>query len=99
MNASDYLSGAEVNGACMALSGDPVATPWDPQLSETMRATGRAVYEETVADQLLTDLTEYSTGSGPGRPAAALYQAGSQRQPSSSSQMIFSPSAVRPVIP
>jgi uncharacterized protein (TIGR02679 family) len=59
MSASDYLSGAETDGSYLALSGDPVATPWDPQLRETMRATGRAVYEETVADQLLTDLAEY----------------------------------------
>jgi hypothetical protein len=28
-------------------------------LRETMREAGRAVYEETVTDQLLTDLAEY----------------------------------------
>jgi hypothetical protein len=28
-----------------------------------MRETGRAVYEETVTDQILADLTEYIPGS------------------------------------
>jgi uncharacterized protein (TIGR02679 family) len=72
MNASDYLAGAKTDDPCAALNGDPVATPWDPELRETMRQTGRAVYEETVADQLLTDLNEYISGSAsssrPGQP-------------------------------
>jgi uncharacterized protein (TIGR02679 family) len=63
MNASDYLSGAKTDGPCVVLAGDPVATPWDPELRETMLVTGRAVYEETVTDQLLTDLDEYISGS------------------------------------
>jgi len=63
MSPGDYLSGARTNDSYLALSGDPVATPWDPGLGETMRATGRAVYEETVADQLLADLTRYVSGS------------------------------------
>ncbi len=58
MNASDYLAGVKTDGPCVALNGDPVATPWDPELRETMRGTGRAVYEETVTDQLLRDLTD-----------------------------------------
>jgi RNA polymerase sigma factor (sigma-70 family) len=36
---------------------EPVPTPWEPELYETMRTTGRAIYEETVADQLLADLS------------------------------------------
>jgi uncharacterized protein (TIGR02679 family) len=63
MNASDYLAGAKTDGPYVALNGDPVATPWDPELREAMRETGRAVYEETVTDQLLRDLTEYIAGS------------------------------------
>ena len=44
----------------VALKGDPVPTPWEPELRKTMHATGRAVYEETVADQLLADLSDAS---------------------------------------
>jgi uncharacterized protein (TIGR02679 family) len=66
MNASDYLSGVTTTDTQIALHGGSVDTPWDPGLRETMCRTGRAVYEETVADQLLTDLTEYI--SGPARP-------------------------------
>ncbi|HMD93228.1 MAG TPA: TIGR02679 family protein [Trebonia sp.] len=56
MTAGDYLSGIQAGDMAIALKGDPVPTPWEPELRETMRATGRAVYEETVADQLLADL-------------------------------------------
>jgi uncharacterized protein (TIGR02679 family) len=56
MTAGDYLSGVEAGDTAIALRGDPVPTPWEPELRETMRSIGRAIYEETVADQLLTDL-------------------------------------------
>jgi hypothetical protein len=56
MNACDYLGGSGTDAPRVALSGDPVATPWDPELAEAMLATGQAVYEETVTDQLLADL-------------------------------------------
>lgn len=59
MSASDYLAGAKTAAPYVPLTGDPVPTPWDPELRETMRETGRAVYEETVTDQLLTDLAQY----------------------------------------
>jgi hypothetical protein len=59
MSASDYLAGAKTDAPYVPLTGDPVPTPWDPELRETMRGAGRAVYEETVTDQLLTDLAEY----------------------------------------
>jgi uncharacterized protein (TIGR02679 family) len=58
MTAGDYLSGVEAGDTPVALRGDPVPTPWDPDLRETMRATGRAIYEETVADKLLADLRD-----------------------------------------
>jgi len=57
MTAGDYLSGVKAGDTAVALRGDPVPTPWEPELCETMRATGRAIYEETVADQLLADLS------------------------------------------
>ena len=61
MTASDYLSGVKAGRYGRSPSkGDPVPTPWEPGLRETMRATGRAVYEETVADQLLADLSDAS---------------------------------------
>jgi uncharacterized protein (TIGR02679 family) len=53
MGASDYRSAARSR---VRLGGDPVDTPWDPELGEAMRATGYAVYEETMSDQLLADL-------------------------------------------
>jgi uncharacterized protein (TIGR02679 family) len=62
MTAGDYLSGAEAGDTSVALRGEPVPTPWEPGLGETMRATGRAIYEETVADQLLADLRDASGG-------------------------------------
>jgi Protein of unknown function C-terminus (DUF2399) len=46
-----------------------VRTPWDPELGALMRATGRAVYEETVADQLLADLDRYAAEAGRRPPA------------------------------
>ncbi len=60
MTAGDYLSGIKAGDTAVALKGDPVPTPWEPELRETMRATGRAVYEETVADELLADLSDAS---------------------------------------
>src|ERR1700735_898998 len=59
MNATDYLAGTMTAAPYVPLTGDPVPTPWDPELRETMRETGRVVYEETVTDQLLADLTEH----------------------------------------
>jgi uncharacterized protein (TIGR02679 family) len=56
MGARDYRSAASVG---IGLKGEPVDAPWDPQLPEAMRATGYAVYEETLGDQLLADLATY----------------------------------------
>jgi uncharacterized protein (TIGR02679 family) len=60
MTAGDYLSGVKASDTSVALRGEPVPTPWEPGLGETMRATGRAIYEEAVADQLLADLRDAS---------------------------------------
>ena len=53
MGASDYRLAARSG---VRLGEDAVDTPWDPGLGEAMRATGYAVYEETMGDQLLADL-------------------------------------------
>jgi hypothetical protein len=60
MTAGDYLSGVNASDTSVVLRGEPVPTPWEPGLGETMRATGRAIYEEAVAGQLLTDLRDAS---------------------------------------
>lgn len=62
MSADDYLAGATAGERYQELTGLPVPTPWDPRLAEAMRATGRAVYEENVADHLLTSLREQHQG-------------------------------------
>ena len=56
MSASDYRSAASEG---VRLTGEPAKAPWDPGLIEAMRATGHAVYEETLGDQLLADLATY----------------------------------------
>jgi Protein of unknown function C-terminus (DUF2399) len=38
-------------------TGTAQPTPWDPELAQVMAATGRAVYEESVADALISDLS------------------------------------------
>jgi uncharacterized protein (TIGR02679 family) len=54
---ADYLAGVRADAEHVPLSGSPQPTPWDPGLGEAMAATGRVVYEETVADALITDLS------------------------------------------
>ncbi|MBO0804820.1 MAG: TIGR02679 family protein [Nocardiopsaceae bacterium] len=56
-SATDYLAGVRAGDDYVALSGTAQATPWDPPLAEAMAATGRVVYEESVADDLIADLT------------------------------------------
>jgi uncharacterized protein (TIGR02679 family) len=41
----------------LALSGSPATTPWDTELSASMRRTGVAVHEESLLPTLLPDLT------------------------------------------
>lgn len=57
MAAGDYESAlSEAGDHAPALGGTACATPWDPRLAESMTAAGRAVLEEHVLDDLLSDL-------------------------------------------
>jgi hypothetical protein len=58
MNADDYLTGVRAHAEHVLLSGMPQPTPWDPELSKAMVATGRVLFEESVADDLIRDLSE-----------------------------------------
>jgi uncharacterized protein (TIGR02679 family) len=64
MSVGDYLAGIRVGAEHVRLSGTPQPTPWDPGLSQAMAATGRVVFEESVADDLIGDL---ATGARCGR--------------------------------
>ncbi|MGH3166530.1 MAG: TIGR02679 family protein, partial [Trebonia sp.] len=55
-SAADYLAGVRSEGDYVALSGPAQPTPWDPSLAAVMTETGRAVYEESVADALIADM-------------------------------------------
>src|SRR5215470_1684167 len=56
MSAGDYLAGVRAGTEHVLLSGTPQPTPWDPELGRVMVATGRVVFEESVADDLIGDL-------------------------------------------
>jgi uncharacterized protein (TIGR02679 family) len=56
MSAADYIAGVRADVDYARLTGTPQPTPWDPELGEVMTATGRALYEESVADALIADL-------------------------------------------
>jgi uncharacterized protein (TIGR02679 family) len=59
--AADYENavgvGVGVGVGDIGLAGTPQPTPWDPPLAAAMTEHGRAVYEESVADSLIADLT------------------------------------------
>jgi uncharacterized protein (TIGR02679 family) len=57
MGAADYLAGLRTDVEHVALTGTPRPTPWDPELSQVMVASGRVLFEETIADDLLRDLS------------------------------------------
>ena len=57
MSARDYLEAVDRNVSALALAGGPVDTPWETGFADAMRTAGCAVYEESVADLLLADLT------------------------------------------
>jgi uncharacterized protein (TIGR02679 family) len=67
MSAADYIAGVHriagehSHAEHVRLAGTPQLTAWDPGLAEVMAATGRVVYEESVAGALLNDLS----ASGP----------------------------------
>ncbi len=54
MRAQDLLGAASLPGP--ALIGEAVETRWDPPLREALLARGRALHEETVIEDLLSDL-------------------------------------------
>jgi uncharacterized protein (TIGR02679 family) len=56
MSAADCIAGVRADVDYARLTGTPQPTPWDPELGEVMTATGRALYEESVADALIADL-------------------------------------------
>jgi uncharacterized protein (TIGR02679 family) len=66
MGAADYLAGVGADDEHVRLAGTPQHTPWDPELSQVMAATGRVLYEESVADALITDLSRPSAVSDVG---------------------------------
>jgi uncharacterized protein (TIGR02679 family) len=57
MGAADYAAGVRADTEHVPLSGTPQPTPWEPELCKIMAATGRVVYEESVADSLIADLS------------------------------------------
>lgn len=57
MAAEDYLSSISAGAAATRLDLDRLPkAPWDSRLTETMRATGAAAYEEALLPMLLRDL-------------------------------------------
>jgi uncharacterized protein (TIGR02679 family) len=57
MGAADYLAGVRAGSEHVRLTGTPQPTPWDPELGDVMAATGLVLYEESVADILINDLS------------------------------------------
>jgi uncharacterized protein (TIGR02679 family) len=56
LSAADYREAVRDDADHVKLSGLPQPTPWDPALAAEMAAASRAVYEESVVDQLIVDL-------------------------------------------
>jgi uncharacterized protein (TIGR02679 family) len=56
-STSDYLFAVGQGAGSVSLAGTPQPTPWDRPLAEAMSAQGRVVYEESVADHLIADLS------------------------------------------
>ena len=61
---ADYETAIKNNADYVGLAGTPQPTPWAPSLAAAMTAHGRAVYEESVADGLIADLTRGGSGRG-----------------------------------
>lgn len=57
MGAADYLAGLRADIEHVKLSGTPQPAPWDPELAQVMVTAGRVLFEETVADDLIRDLS------------------------------------------
>jgi len=57
LSANDYRAAVSADAARLPLSGAPVRTEWDPDLSRVMAATNVAVHEEALLPLLLADLS------------------------------------------
>jgi uncharacterized protein (TIGR02679 family) len=62
---ADYEAAIKNNADYVSLAGTPQPTPWAPTLAAAMTAHDCAVYEESVADELITDLAP-NAGAGDG---------------------------------
>jgi uncharacterized protein (TIGR02679 family) len=58
MGAGDYLAGLRTDVEHVTLTGPPQPSPWDPELSQVMAAAGRVLFEESIAGDLLRDLSD-----------------------------------------
>ncbi|MBF6225872.1 TIGR02679 family protein [Nocardia abscessus] len=56
MTTQDYLRATTSDGTRLPLTGAPIPTPWEPELSPAMIRVGMVVHEEAVLDDLLADL-------------------------------------------
>jgi uncharacterized protein (TIGR02679 family) len=61
LGTADYESAVKNHAGSVSLAGTPQPTPWETSLATSMIAHGLAVYEESVADALLADLTRKPT--------------------------------------
>ena len=57
LSTADYENAVKNYTDYVSLAGTPQPTPWAPSLAAAMTAHGCAVYEESVADSLVADLT------------------------------------------
>jgi len=65
LSAADYEAAIKQGAGSVTLAGTRQPTPWDAALGETMAAHGQAVYEESVADQLVADLSGPAAAQAP----------------------------------
>lgn len=56
MGSADYRAAVEAGGPTAELVGVVGDTPWDPDLVRAMNAAGRAVHEEALRAELLTEI-------------------------------------------
>lgn len=56
MSADDYRAAVSADATRLPLSGEPVRTAWDPDLSRVMATANVAVHEEALLSLLLADL-------------------------------------------
>lgn len=56
MGSADYRAAVEAGGPTTELVGVVGDTPWDPDLARAMNAAGRAVHEEALRAELLTEI-------------------------------------------